>query len=313
MKIIIAVLALIFSLPLVVAMGNVSEIINTTTPINTSFGPVYLYHPPSPVIEGTNTTIGMIITYNRSDISASVAVENVHSILNNFSSSGDINESQPYYQQEWVLNATLEDAFIVSIEQNATTILRHRLALDVQPRIVVNTSKSAPIKHNITYSEQELARNAYNIFFNTDFSAASFQNSLVKNITISKTSTYITREYNDGTVSTTTLVTIQLSTNRSLQVIEVIPKDVAATADMIITDAIILMHDPVIMWRTSGEQEVTYELQGRQPVTGNTVVTSAVILDEKSSSFPWRIVLPLLLIPLIGGIIFFFSRFEPKK
>ena len=47
-------------------------------------------------------------------------------------------------------------------------------------------------------------------------------------------------------------------------------------------------------------------------VTGHTVMISSMTTSEENYKFPWKIIGPLLVIPLIAGFIVFFARFEPK-
>ena len=129
--------------------------------------------------------------------------------------------------------------------------------------------------------------------------------------TVSKT---VTHEKQDEDVSTKVTITITPIENQTeLDIVEVIPKSVAMNARELIynIEPRILEEDPVIMWHLSDIEapvNLSYRVEKNVSVVGNTILLS----DDVKSDFDWRTLLPLLFIPLFGGIVLIFSKAKDK-
>lgn len=138
-------------------------------------------------------------------------------------------------------------------------------------------------------------------------------------VTIQKKIVYEKEEPKSGKTnqefSTKVVIRIQPKENQTtIKVIEVIPKEVALSAKDLIysVEPIILEDDPVIMWQLDNVDEpveLSYRVEKNVSVTGNTILLS----DDVKPEFDWRTLLPLLFIPLIGGLVIGFSKFEESR
>lgn len=120
-----------------------------------------------------------------------------------------------------------------------------------------------------------------------------------------------------------TRITITIVPKRPLfnfSVYEEIPKSFAATADEIIkysSNWEVIRDDPLIVWHFDElrspariEYEVRKEVSVEEINASRTVVVADTIGDEELEVSLWKILLPLLLIPLVAAIVVFFSGFE---
>ncbi|MBN1175286.1 hypothetical protein JXA48_01445 [Candidatus Woesearchaeota archaeon] len=116
-------------------------------------------------------------------------------------------------------------------------------------------------------------------------------------------------------ISTKVVIRVEPIQNQtSIDVVEVIPKEVALSAQDLIysIQPIILEDDPVIMWHLENVDEpveLSYRVEKNVSLTGNTILLS----DDVKPDFDWRTLLPLLFIPLIGGLVVGFSKFEESR
>jgi hypothetical protein len=95
-----------------------------------------------------------------------------------------------------------------------------------------------------------------------------------------------------------------------------IPKEIIENAEMIKSrpEAEVLKEDPVIMWHVKSNETINYELPKQANITGNTVaVVSEVINEQEKTKFSWKIIFPILIIPIIAGIMIFFAKYEPES
>ena len=127
--------------------------------------------------------------------------------------------------------------------------------------------------------------------------------------------------YEDGTERDETIVTLRIVPEeplRTLQIIEHIPKEFAGTVRQIIVNEqpTVLDPDPVIMWHledVSEPVEITYTTEKSVDLTGNTVLLAETVAETKQQMINWKLVAPLVLIPLIALLVIYFERFSSKK
>ena len=222
----------------------------------------------------------------------------------------------PWNNQVYVLRGVMDDA----------EFFRKEIFLNLKDRIVVNSELISSEDIDLTSTESTIITEARLALAgkNSQYSLVEFD----QMIKLAKESHDLTKRvdkvletYEDNTSKVKTIVTISVGSKEGYEIsgvdiIEVIPKESVSGAKMIKSSplAFVLEEDPVIMWHVTGVQkDITYEVEGDVAATGNTVMISSLSVDKgKEQTFPWRIIGPLLVIPLIAGIIVFFARFEPK-
>jgi hypothetical protein len=136
------------------------------------------------------------------------------------------------------------------------------------------------------------------------------------------------QEY-DKNGETYTKITLKINPNKELtdlSLYEKIPKCLAQRIDDIqMSDQArqmikVINPDPIVMWqfdKLKSEKEFTYEIKGIIPEDCKNQIMAMGIADELGINLEDRsifsIILPLLLIPAIGLIIFYINRFNPQK
>jgi hypothetical protein len=119
--------------------------------------------------------------------------------------------------------------------------------------------------------------------------------------------------------SSTIIITVEptSSTREDVEIIEVIPKEVAQSAanDMTFSvQPIILEDDPVVMWQLKDVEEtveLSYTVNKSVTTTGNTVALSQEGEQEPApqpTKSPWEVIRPLLLIPLAVAAVVYLGR-----
>jgi hypothetical protein len=322
MKTIFIPLIVLLLLPQVLALAPVELVIDNYDPLEVSFGNIYVYEPQTPQPPGAELPIGVVILFEGNP-NLDIELEGIENLLANEFANNTLSNGTDFFQLEWVVSATENKTYNLSITDAVTgqTVLLRQISPDVSASYPVNIETTPTQRVEVTSGATENVRASYNEFFSTEYSEKAFNKAREEGeqqVRITKEQQSITRTYVNGEVVTTTqmLLRIQpLTPDVDVHVIEVIPKEVSPSTNEMLLDenTIILEEDPVIMWHVTDDEpvEVTYEVQGEQSITGNTVVVSTSI--EASQPFPWQIVLAIALIPLVAFGIFFFSKFEPKK
>jgi hypothetical protein len=101
---------------------------------------------------------------------------------------------------------------------------------------------------------------------------------------------------------------------KDVYVYEEVPKEGAQTFNEIINANprfTVLKEDPIIMWHFAEVDEpieITYETS-QASITGAATIVTAEDIERGT---PWGVIIPIVLIPIIAGIIIFFSRFNKK-
>lgn len=229
---------------------------------------------------------------------------------------------------EWNITPWNNQEFVLRGVMNNAEFFRKEIHLNLKNKVVINSKllssnfvDLATTQDNATITKARVALAKKNsqyspIEFDQMIKLAKESHDLTKRVD------KVLETYEDNTSKVKTIVTISVSSkeaykNSSVDVIEVIPKDTISDAKMIklSPSSFVLKEDPIIMWHVTGvKKNITYEIEKDVAVTGNTIMVSSLSADKKSGQiFPWRIIGPLLVIPIIAGIIVFFARFEPKS
>lgn len=98
----------------------------------------------------------------------------------------------------------------------------------------------------------------------------------------------------------------------NLYVIEEVPKEGAPTFNEIVNSNYrfsVLKEDPIIMWHFASvdkDTQIEYETS-KASITGAATV---VLVEDVDKGAPWQVIVPIIIIPLIAGLILYFSRFK---
>ncbi|MCX6707551.1 MAG: hypothetical protein NT001_05430, partial [Candidatus Woesearchaeota archaeon] len=133
----------------------------------------------------------------------------------------------------------------------------------------------------------------------------------------------------DKNGETYTKITLTINPKKELtdlSLYEKIPKCLAQRIDDIQMDEQarqmikVINPDPIVMWqfdKLKSEKEFTYEIKGVIPEDCKKQIIAMGIADELGINLEDRsifsIILPLLLIPILGLVIFYINRFTPQK
>ncbi|MCK4327997.1 MAG: hypothetical protein KAW41_06065 [Candidatus Diapherotrites archaeon] len=112
-----------------------------------------------------------------------------------------------------------------------------------------------------------------------------------------------------GATDEWTFVTLEATGGNSL--VEIIPKEVAASASLVSSDQefTVLEDDPILEWDISARSEVTYSVPGDKSAL---VTDGPAIVYDKSGS-PFLIIGVVLLLVLVAGGAFFLSKKKKGK
>jgi hypothetical protein len=273
----------------VVSAATVEEIL-LTEPVLPG---VYVYYNESPVA-GAFTTVQLVLEDIEGSLSATILPNEFPSIL-----PEDIGDTT-YVILEW--SVYVAEAGTRVLQLSGTTDLN--VILSFNPITVDTEEDEVPV----TYAEadQALLESLREAGYTGSLNEFTEQAQLGQTVPITKTTQTI--ETPEGSTRTN-IITVDTTGYEQVQVIEIIPKEIAPTvADIAFsTKPIVIEEDPIVMWELSDLQEpVSYSVYG-EDITGNTVVLATHAPSNKTF---W---LPLLLIPLVGIAIIFFARFSPKK
>ena len=303
------------------------DIINDSEQINTSIGTVYLQIPKK--------------TYFGEPIKIIFALDK-KAESNNKEERNIILENKPFNTKRkmWVEDTPKGNLFLITrwdliLWQNKTLkikmstkeeiLLNHTLDLHLQEMPLKETKVVKEEEINTTPSQEtkELLRTEFSKNKNKFITRKQFQEMIdeaEKNFKITQTikqKKKITKT-NKTLFSTEVTIHIKPLSDKYSEVILLtkIPKEIIENAEMIKSrpEAEVLKEDPVIMWHVKSNETINYELPKQANITGNTVaVVSEVINEQEKTKFSWKIILPILIIPIIAGIMIFFAKYEPES
>lgn len=188
--------------------------------------------------------------------------------------------------------------------------------ISVKEKPFIAQPVTAPIIKDMEPKEEILARAIHEEY-------AEEESSLIKDADVfiqkmRETARYVVAQkeavYNEETNTTTVALVVEPNPGiiaNNITIIEYIPKDVAASvADIAFATepTTILNDDPLVMWHFAAVDErveLSYEVKGNVPATGNTIVVADDIVNDKS---PWFIIIPILMIPLLVILFIFMPR-----
>ena len=316
MKYVAVLLCLLVCVPAVLA-ADVNTVIAEGTLYNTPQVQAYVYTPSS-VYRGQIFTIDMVLlngsgTVDVDLIGGTAKGPNIR--------AGDLTNETTYVQLSWQEQLTADTSYGFIVSQDDTTvadgvfsvILTEDIAIPINEirRIIPVLSPAgedlATIRSRLAEQNKSYSLNAY---------AQAIE--IGSQIPILKERRITTTQYGD-TEQTITTVTLRIDnqTNyENIHVIEVIPKAVAATTQDVrfSQEPVVLEEDPIVLWHLEHVDEQTtlsYTVEGDVDVTGNTVIL-AQQREELAKQVSWKLIGPLLVIPIVGILIIFFARFSPK-
>jgi len=236
-------------------------------------------------------------------------------------------EGKSFAIYEWNITPWNNQFLTLRGLMNNSEFFRKEINLNLKKKVVVNSKLLSSKIINLSKTPNDSISKARIALAgkNSQYSVLEF-NQMIKfakeRYDLSKRVDKVLETYEDNTSKVKTIVTISLDSkkaygNAGVDIIEIIPKDVVSDAKMIKSSplAFVLKKDPIIMWHVTGSQKnISYEIEKDVAATGNTVMVSSLSSNKESKqTVSWRIIGPLLVIPLIAGVIVFFARFEPKS
>lgn len=227
---------------------------------------------------------------------------------------------------EWNITPWSNQDLVLRGIMNNTEFFRKEINLSLENKVVVSSKLLSSEFVNLSNTQDEVINKARNALAvnNSEYSPLEFEQMIKlakKSYNLTKRVDKVLETYEDNTSKVKTIITISVNSKKSYEgnsadIIEVIPKNVVTNAKMIKSSplAFVIKQDPVIMWHVTGtKKNITYEIEKNVEATGNTIMISKLNTNKKpEQTFPWKIISPLIAIPLIAGIIVFFARFEPK-
>ena len=319
----------------IVCASNINEIMTLGETSILDEGTIYFNHEQS-VFERDNFVASLLFLQSSKEVVSGEVVLEKHilidgdliteELLPSFK-SGDLENNETYFLAEWndtiLNNTTYTVKFMVGglvvyekdylVEAKPKKILEHKI---IQQTFHENVSLKFGDENNNSILRSLLSEKGF------DFSAKEFidankeaENYILVDKTIEKDYTGFT----DGTNYTESTIYIKikpLKLAKKLLVIEEIPKAYAKTTKNVIFSQkpVILKDDPLIMWNledVNKSTEVSYKLEGDISITGETVILGNFAVNNERS-FNKGIIFAIIIIPLIAGVLIYFSRFAKK-
>jgi len=244
-------------------------------------------------------------------------------LLNSENQALDLENGDTYLLMEWNENLMENASYNLNFIIDGEEIFSKEFQVEVKEKTIVNRTVE---QTRITEEDQSVNTDIKDLVIsNRDYSNLEFDNlrrNAENHLVIEKTLEKETILFMDNTSLITSKIIVNIKPVNgeeilSMDYIEEIPKSIANSVSEIIfsSNPIVLKDDPIIMWHVetfNETQTFSYEVENDVEITGNTVLL-ANVASEQEKSFNWGILFALLLIPLIAGIIIYFSRFGPKK
>lgn len=324
MKWSLIILSLLLLLPLTQAVYE--DILGTTEAYLVDDGELY-FKKPHIAYEGSLFEMSLLPDINETNIEIDIDLYKDGKLLEKTFSTIDF-EGETKILIIWSDALTEDTNYKLTYEKNGKRTFEQEFVVLSKEKIVVDRllKETVYIPQVKTDNQRE-----YLIDFlkesNFDYDLDKFireENSARAFIDLDKKVFIETLVYNDNSTAVRTVIVIDLKSEKNFQyvrIIETIPKDFAAhVSELTSSDEFtVLEEDPIIMWHIENmdEKRIQYSVQGNATLTGNTILltsvdaeTDGVDLDKKSSA---NIVFPLLMIPLVAGIIIFFSKFSKSR
>ena len=321
MKKLFIMLMLLISISSVSAITPWNLVLDEGNAHNTPIGDLYILEPQS-AVQGESVIVSAILVMNKTGINANIWLEGAPSTYE--VEAGDTTNGDSYFQQEWLVDITKYDTNLsLRIKTNDKQIFKYDFL--VEAKKVINETI---IEHRFVEVEKGSKDDVKQLLEKQGlkYSSLEFDKAIAQaNEQVQISKELIIKEilFDDLTTKLSSSIIITLKPVElvtPMNIIEIIPKEVAQSVSKLSFSPKpqILEADPVIMWHIENldeEAKFEYSVNGNTSVTGNTVLVAQTVNEESSAtgSFPWRIVAPILIIPIIGIVIIYFARFEPKK
>jgi hypothetical protein len=202
-----------------------------------------------------------------------------------------------YVRADWLYFSALEETVAVTITQDGETVFSQDVL--VRPLASQQVTESVILESVATPQDID------------DYTFTDEDIIVGQDVLVTKDIVYV--QVGDS-IYTTYTINLDDAGYTDVRIVEFIPKEVASDVSDIyfsIQPTTVLDADPVVMWHLDDldDAQVSYSVPGEQDVTGNTVIVAKQ--EEKTSV--WRILAPLLVIPIVGALIIFFSQFSPEE
>ncbi len=243
------------------------------------------------------------------------------------STGPDVGEENAYFYLSWADSLRSNANYRLAYVSNNTVAMEKKFSVVVTPKPIASQTEQEPEILSLEKLSDDILDDTRNLLIENDMPALTlqeiknFQSTAEKLTTFTKLRTYQQTTYEDGTTRDETIIILRIVPEElitSLDVIEHIPKNFASRATYLQTDTpfTTLQDDPVIMWHLEDVTqpiELIYTIDKTTEVTGNTVLLAQTTDNPKHPDINWRLVAPLLIIPLVALFILYFEKFSPKK
>lgn len=262
----------------------------------------------------------MFIQKDKDFLTGNISLERNGELIKANIFADDLENNDTYILFTWV-DAIIDDSnYEILFTINDKELMKKTFSVKTIPKTIIDrTYETIPTNEGQIDGDE----NILELILNADleYSEKQFVEEQIiaeESVNLKKTINKETVYFIDNTSTVYSTVHIQIDPKTTLEkinIIEIIPKDIAYSADEIIfkNEVIILENDPVIMWHLENideEQEITYTVEKNLKTTGNTVLLAKTAEQVNKSS--GKGFLAFILIPLVAIIIIYFSKFSPN-
>jgi len=330
-NIFIILMCMILIVPIALAENSLeldmyNEIINSPNTItyNTDIGNVYLYYPRSVIVDEP-FTVKAAMLFKEKGISGDMALFNNGVVLEGNFFAEDNEDEKAFFISSWNNVITKNESFQFSLLIDDKNLIDESFEVRAIEKIVIDTVEEVIIIEDENNDDYELDNlieifEKNNMFYSKKELSKMIDNG--KKIVVEKNLVITSVEYLDGSFDVFSKIVLHIQENANvskLKIVEIIPKEFAKSTDDLKfnSNPVILEKDPVIMWHMENmteEKELYYEVKGNKSITGNSIFMVENDFDfEDDSRGLNSVIYPVLLIPLVAGIIIYFSKFSKKE
>ncbi len=305
------------------AEENNESILTTGEEIQLAQGTLYVDYPP--IVNEDELFLIQILFYPKVAFGTFSLYREGFPLLPAVSGSA-IGEKKSYFRVQWADSLRENGQYTLLYSTNDTSLFEKNFSITVIPKKIVSQTKEV-INLTVQKADENLLDQTRELFSKAKLNEytlqemKNFQTTAEKATQVVKLKTYQQIVYEDGTKKNETLITLQITPKEplaSLRIVEYIPKDFASKVKQLFFSlpSYTLQDDPVIMWHlkdVSTPVTITYAVDKSTDATGNTVLLAQTSAQTHQSFTNWKIIWPLLVIPLIALLFFYLDKFTQKK
>lgn len=330
LSILFLIIILILSSSLVLG-ESIEEIMTQGSVHAFDFGSIYLLHPEQSY-QRDNFTISLAYFQTTNEhVTGDIYLYRNGEKIPSHNSVADLENGDTYLLMEWNENLMQNASYKIEFVVNEEKVFSEEFTVQVLEKTIISRTveqnrveEYSTTSDSTTSDSTNLNSSLEGVIKSTqsysDLEYETARENAKKHADIKKTLEKEKIIFMDNTSLTISTIKITIKPDAnvvSMKLIEDIPKNIATNVSQLnfSSQPIILKDDPIIMWDLKDINEtrtLSYEVEKDVAVTGNTVLLANVAKDQEKS-FNWNILFALLLIPIIAGILIYFSKFAPKK